>query len=213
MMPGTDGFETCRRIKDEVVTSHIPVLLLTACSQDVERTEGYRCGADGYMTKPFDSQMLLARCEALIRNRRNILESAGKAKPEAPARSQAAAPAVSAVANKDIDDEFYNRFMAVVEAEIGNAEITVEDFADRLGMSRVQMYRKIKALTNYSPTEILRNVRLKRAAVLLKTTEATVSEICYKVGFATPSYFTKCYREYYGESPSDTQARTSKAKD
>lgn len=165
------------------------------------------------MTKPFDSQMLLARCEALIRNRRNILESAGKAKPEAPARSQAAAPAVSAVANKDIDDEFYNRFMAVVEAEIGNAEITVEDFADRLGMSRVQMYRKIKALTNYSPTEILRNVRLKRAAVLLKTTEATVSEICYKVGFATPSYFTKCYREYYGESPSDTQARTSKAKD
>ena len=75
------------------------------------------------------------------------------------------------------------------------------------------MYRKIKALTNYSPTEILRNVRLKRAAVLLKTTEATVSEICYKVGFATPSYFTKCYREYYGESPSDTQARTSKAKD
>ena len=213
MMPGIDGFETCRRIKDEVVTSHIPVLLLTACSQDVERTEGYRCGADGYMSKPFDSQMLVARCEALLKNRRHILESAGLGKPEGPARHPASTPAVSPVGNKDIDDEFYNRFMAVVEAEIGNAEITVEDFADRLGMSRVQMYRKIKAITNYSPTEILRNVRLKRAAVLLKTTGDNVSEICYKVGFATPSYFTKCYREYFGESPSDTQARTSKAKD
>ncbi len=213
MMPGIDGFETCRRIKDEVVTSHIPVLLLTACSQDVERTEGYRCGADGYMSKPFDSQMLVVRCEALMKNRRNILESAGRGKPDGVSRPAAPSTSVSAVSNKDIDDEFYTRFMAVVEAEIGNAEITVEDFADRLGLSRVQMYRKIKALTNYSPTEILRNVRLKRASVLLKTTSDTVSEICYKVGFATPSYFTKCYREYFGESPSDTQARTSKAKD
>lgn len=201
MMPGMNGFETCRRLKNEVVTSHIPVLLLTACSQDSQRTEGYECGADGYMAKPFDSRMLLARCDALIANRRRIYD-AGVSAP------QASVPEKTAPKH-DIDDEFYTRFVAAVEENMSNPDITVEDLADRLGLSRVQMYRKIKALTNYSPTEMLRNLRLRRAATMLKTKQNTVSQVCYAVGFSSPSYFTKCYKDYFGESPSDTQARTS----
>lgn len=199
MMPVMDGFETCRRLKNEVVTSHIPVLLLTACSQDSQRTEGYECGADGYMAKPFDSRMLLARCDALIANRRRIYDAGANIAP-APDKS---AP------KHDIDDEFYSRFVRVVEENISNPDLTVEDMAERLGLSRVQMYRKIKALTNYSPTEMLRILRLKRAATLLKTQQNTISQVCYAVGFSSPSYFTKCYKDYFGESPSDTQARTS----
>lgn len=203
MMPGMDGFETCRRIKSEVVTSHIPVLLLTACSEDAQRIEGYECGADGYMSKPFSSKVLLARCESLIKNRKLLLDSAPSADTAKPA-SRTTAP------KHDIDDEFYLRFVDVVEANMSNSELTVEDIADKLGLSRVQMYRKIKALTNYSPTEMLRNIRLKRASTLLKTTDTSVSEVCYTVGFSSPSYFTKCYKEYFNESPSDTQHRTSK---
>lgn len=206
MMPGIDGFETCRRLKGEVVTSHIPVLLLTACSQDAQRTEGYQCGADGYMSKPFDSKMLLARCESLIKNRK-LLSDASRPAAQTGTEAETTRPAAP---KHDIDDEFYARFIAVVEAQMANSELTAEDMADALGMSRVQMYRKIKALTNYSPTELLRNIRLKRAAHLLKTTGTTISEACYAVGFSSPSYFTKCYKEYFGESPSDTRSRTSK---
>lgn len=203
MMPGMDGFETCRRIKSEVVTSHIPVLLLTACSQDTQRIEGYECGADGYMSKPFDSKVLLARCDSLIKNRRLLLNAA-------PSKETPISMPSAAAPKHDIDDEFYIRFVDALESQMSNSELTVEDLADKLGLSRVQMYRKIKALTNYSPTELMRIIRLKRASTLLKTTDASVSEVCYTVGFSSPSYFTKCYKEYFNESPSDTQNRTSK---
>ena len=204
MMPGMDGYETCRRLKGEEVTSHIPVLLLTACSQQEQRTEGYNCGADGYMSKPFDAAMLKARCQSLLDNRRRIYANIADAKQPQKPQTAAAAP------KGDIDDEFYARFINAVEQNLGNSEISVEDLASMLGLSRVQMYRKIKALTNYSPAELLRNTRLEHAARLLKTTQRTVSEIAYEVGFTAPGYFTKCYREYFNEAPSDTQARTSK---
>ena len=203
MMPGMDGYETCRRLKGEEVTSHIPVLLLTACSQQEQRTEGYNCGADGYMSKPFDSDMLKARCQSLIDNRRRIYATITDAK-------QPQKPQTAASPKGDIDDEFYARFIEAVEKNLSKSEITVEDLAAMLGLSRVQMYRKIKALTNYSPAELLRNTRLEHAARLLKTTQRTISEIAYEVGFTAPGYFTKCYKEYFNESPSDTQARTSK---
>lgn len=202
MMPGIDGYETCRRLKGEQVTSHIPVLLLTACSLEQQRTEAYECGADGYMSKPFDSAMLKARCKSLIDNRKRML---GK-----PAATTKETTALAALPKHDIDDEFYGRFIQVVERNLGNSELSVEDIAAELGLSRVQMYRKIKALTNYSPAEILRNTRLEQAARLLKTTERTVSEIAYECGFTSPGYFAKCYKEYFKESPTETQARTSR---
>ncbi len=208
MMPGIDGLETCRRLKQETITSHIPVLMLTACSMDEQRVEGYRCGADAYISKPFDSAMLLARCEALLINRRRIQEAFA---------SHGATPVVSrpstpAPAEKSgIDDEFYNRFVALVEKEMADSEMSVEALAGSLGLSRVQFYRKIKALTNYSPAELVRIMRLKRADLLLKTTSQTVSEISYAVGFSSPSYFSKCYKDYFGESPTDVQRRTSQS--
>ncbi len=203
MMPGIDGYETCRRLKAEEAT---PVLLLTACSLDEQRTLGYQCGVDAYMSKPFDSEMLSARCDSLIENRKRIYSSMGNtaAEPVAEAASQKSVPV------HDIDNEFYQRFVAIVNDEIGNADLSVEELAQRLGLSRVQMYRKLKALTNYSPAELIRNLRLRRAAQMLKNSEMTVSEISYSVGFTSPSYFAKCYREYFNETPSEVQARTSK---
>lgn len=206
MMPGIDGMETCRRIKQEPVTSHIPVLMLTACSMDEQRVEGYRCGADAYISKPFDSTMLLARVEALLANRRRIFDHVG-----AGLKKGTETTAVPAGA-EGIDDEFYKKFEAMVEQDIADSSMSVEDMAGRLGLSRVQFYRKIKALTNYSPAEMVRILRLRRADRLLKTTDQTVSEISYAVGFSSPSYFSKCYKDYFGESPTDVQRRTSRAR-
>lgn len=206
MMPDIDGMEVCRRLKSEVSTSHIPVLMLTACSLDEQRIEGYECGADAYLSKPFNAQVLLARCEALIINRkriRNALQAEGLALP----RPAAAEPRMRP---DDIDSEFYGRFLKTVGEKMGDSDLSVEDMASEMGLSRVQFYRKIKALTNYSPAELLRILRLKRADTLLRTTELTISEILYRVGFSSPSYFTKCYREYFGETPTEVQKRTAK---
>jgi transcriptional regulator GlxA family with amidase domain len=110
----------------------------------------------------------------------------------------------------EVESEFYRQFLSVVETQLANPELSVVDLAGRMGLSRVQFYRKIKALTNYSPAELLRVLRLKRAATLLKTTERTVAEISYAVGFSSPSYFARCYKDYFGESPTEVQERTSK---
>ncbi len=207
MMPGIDGMETCRRLKGEVTTSHIPILMLTACSLDEQRVEGYDAGADGYLSKPFNSKVLLSRCQSLIENRKRIKQASQDALP-------AIAPQQSAechkVLPKDIDNEFYNRFAEILQERMSEPDLSVEDLASAMGLSRVQFYRKLKSLTNYSPAELLRNARLKRADALLKSTEKTVSEISYEVGFSSPSYFTKCYGSYYGELPTAVQKRTSK---
>lgn len=210
MMPGIDGLETCRHLKNEVTTSHIPVLLLTACALDEQRVAGYECGADAYLSKPFNSRVLTARCDSLILNRRRI-------HPQTTAETDKPAPELTKpdsnlLPQSDIDDEFYRRFVEVVEEELSNSDLTVEDLGARIGLSRVQLYRKIKALTNYSPTELLKIIRLRKAEKMLKSTRLTISEVCYAVGFSSPSYFTKCYREQFNESPSDTQQRTSRMK-
>ena len=209
MMPGIDGMETCRRLKAEVSTSHIPVLMLTACSMDEQRIEGYECGADAYLSKPFNSRVLLARCEALILNRKRIQDALAADSFVLPVTDDRPGEAAKTQSG-DIDSDFYRQFLALVDREIANSDLSVEDLASEMGLSRVQFYRKIKSLTNYSPAELLRIIRLKRADTLLRTTEQTISEILYSVGFSSPSYFTKCYREYFGETPTDVQKRTSK---
>ncbi len=202
MMPGMDGLECCRRIKEEVSTSHIPVLMLTACSLDEQRAQGYDSGADGYVAKPFNTDVLKSRCKSLIDNRRRIKDLwCGNA-----ATMSSAAPA-RPMAGHDIDDEFYNRFIEIVQAKMGNPDLNVESLASHMGLGRSQFYRKIKALTNYTPVELLRNLRLKRSRDLLTTTGKSISEIAYEVGFSTPAYFTRCYREAYGETPSDLRER------
>ncbi|MDE6692982.1 MAG: response regulator, partial [Muribaculaceae bacterium] len=213
MMPGMSGYDVCKSIKKEPLTSHIPVLLLTACTRDEQRIEGYECGADGYMSKPFDSEMLVARCKSLLDNRRRIYDNIGTRTEAIPSKPVTTGNSRTKIVNTvSVEDEFLQRFISIVEREMGNSELSVEGIADELGISRVQMYRKIKALTNYSVAEMIRNIRLKSAANMLKTSGSTVSEVAYAVGFSSPSYFSRCYKDYYGESPVDTQNRTSRIK-
>lgn len=208
MMPEIDGLECCRRLKADITTSHIPVLMLTACAMDEQRARGYEVGADGYISKPFSSAVLLARCHNLIENRkriRTVWKDGKMILPDIPK------PEKGAVADgaPDIDNDFYRNFIDKVTAMMGNADLNVDELASEMGLGRSQLYRKIKSLTNYSPIELLRRIRLEKARRLLDTTEMTISEIAYEVGFATPAYFTKCYRDAYGETPTDTRTARS----
>lgn len=210
MMPVMDGLECCRHIKSEISTSHIPVLMLTACSLDEQRVQGYDSGADGYLAKPFNSAVLKSKCSSLIANRRrikNLYESTGL--PGTVARdTQTAARKNSTGA--DIDNEFYARFLDIFKAEMGNSDLSVDAIASRMGLERSQFYRKIKALTNYAPVELMRRLRLQQGRTLLTTTDRTISEIAYETGFSTPAYFTKCYRDAYGETPTEARNKLTR---
>lgn len=196
MMPGIDGVELSRKLKTELSTSHIPIILLTACSLDEQRITGLESGADAYMAKPFNVKILEARIQNLIENRKRLKEvfSAGFF-------SKGNAPEM----NKDTDKSFINKFRHLLEDNYTESELNVEDLGRSMGLSRSQLYRKTKALTNYSPNELLRIVRLQKAMELINTSELSVSEIAYRVGFTSPSYFAKCFKDYYDKSPTDYQ--------
>lgn len=206
MMPVMDGLECCRKIKEEISTSHIPVLMLTACSMDEQRVQGYDSGADGYVSKPFSADVLKARCRSLIANRKRIKDlwqGTDKVTGDAGASGKAGRP----VPASDIDSRFYDSFVKAFTAEMGNPDLSVEQIASSMGLGHSQFYRKIKALTNYSPVELMRQLRLKHARTLLTTTDMSVSEIAYKVGFSNPAYFTKCYKTAFGETPTELRDR------
>ena len=191
MMPGIDGIECCRRLKSELQTCHIPVILLTACSLDEQRIQGYDGGADSYISKPFSSPLLLARVRNLIDSHRRLKQFFGD-------RQTLAKEDVC-----DMDKDFVERFKGLIEAKMSDSGLNVEDLGKDMGLSRVQLYRKIKSLTNYSPNELLRIARLKKASSLLASSDMTIAEVGYEVGFSSPSYFAKCYKEEFGESPTD----------
>lgn len=190
MMPGIDGLELCRRLKTETATSHIPVILLTARAMEEQRAEGYDCGADAYITKPFSSKVLTARIHNLLETRRRLksLYSGG----EVPEGRQGNA-----------DSRFMAGFNRIVMSKMADSALSVEDVSSELGLSRVQMYRKVKALTGSTPVELIRIMRLKRAERLLKQGGRTVSEVSYEVGFSSPSYFAKCFKDYFNRLPSE----------
>lgn len=195
MMPGIDGLECCHRLKNEVNTSHIPVLMLTACSLDEQRVSGLNCGADAYMAKPFNSRVLIAQVRSLIENRKRIKSVFGD---------------VVSLAEENVsrtDKDFVSEFKKAIADRLDDSELSVETLGTLFGMSRVQLYRKIKTLTNYTPVEIIRITRLKAAQQLLASRDLTVAEVSYQVGFSSPSYFAKCYKEYFGEMPNDTRGR------
>ena len=191
MMPGMDGIECCRRLKGELQTCHIPIILLTACSLDEQRIEGFDNGADSYISKPFNSQVLTARVRNLIDGHKRLKQFFGDNN------------ALEKEPICDMDKIFVEKFKKLIEEGISNSELNVEDLGKEMGLSRVQLYRKIKALTNYAPNEVLRIARLKKASTLISSSDMTIAEICYEVGFTSPSYFSKCYKEYFGESPTE----------
>ena len=195
MMPVMDGMECCRRLKSELQTSHIPVLMLTAYAMDEYELQGYENGADAYMAKPFNARILLARVRNLLDNRRRLQKSL--ASHQVPGQDGKGGEMGG------MDKNFMEKLYSQIEEHLADADYNVEAMGAQVGLSRVQLYRKTKALTGYSPNELLRMARLKRAAKLLASTDKTVAEVGYAVGFASPSYFAKCYKECYGENPTD----------
>ena len=189
MMPEMDGIEFCRRLKSELRISHIPVMLLTAYAAEDKKIEGYSCGADSYISKPFSSELLLSRLHNLLENRSRL-------------RGLYSDSCSSASAQVDeLDRGFINNLYGVVVEKLADSSLTVEYLAERLCLSRVQLYRKTKTLTGYSPNEYVRIIRLKTASDILSKEDRTVAEVAYAVGFTSPSYFAKCYRDYFGDSP------------
>lgn len=163
MMPGIDGLETCRRLKSEITTSHIPVLMLTACAMDEQRVAGYNCGADAYLAKPFSSAVLLARIDSLIENRKRLYAT-NKTEMSVSVRNSTT-PSDSLTHGtdfKDIDSKFFSRFVEIVNRKLSNPDLNIDEIGQEMGVSRVQLYRKLKSLTNYSPTDLLRIIRLKK---------------------------------------------------
>ena len=199
MMPVMDGLEFTRRLKADTATSHIPVILLTARSLSEQREEGYGTGADSYLTKPFTGSLLLARIDNLIHSR-TLLRSlfSGNSKEEEKEEEMLGAQ----------DQTFVTRLREVIRDNMGDSDFSVERIGEEIGLSRVQLYRKVKALTGQTPVELLRKARLERGRRLIEKTEKSVSEIAYEVGFTSPSYFNKCFKDEFGISPGVMREKT-----
>ena len=199
MMPVMDGLEFTRQLKQNMATSHIPVILLTARSLSEQREEGYGTGADSYLTKPFSGSVLLARVDNLLRNRTMLRSLFSGDKKEEAAEEQLGSR----------DQTFINRLRDSIRQNMGDSDFTVERLGEELGLSRVQLYRKVKALTGQTPVDLLKKARLERARLLVEKTDKSISEIAYEVGFTAPSYFNKCFKDEFGVSPGGLRERGS----
>ena len=192
MMPELDGIELCNRLKYNELTSHIPIILLTAKVGEAHEIQGLKTGADAYITKPFSSEKLKLRVQKLIENRKQLQKHYSKDLNIDPD-----------VAITSTEAEFLKRLKSVLDEELTNPEFTSEAFAKAMHMGRTQLHRKLKALFDSSTSAFIRAQRLKLAAQLLKASDASVSEIAYQVGFNTPSYFIKCFKQIYQCIPSE----------
>lgn len=193
MMPGKDGFELCQLLKENVSTSHIPVILLTACSLDEQKAIGFESGADAYIPKPFNAELLKIRVRKLIENRQKIKESFGLSLVSDNKKSSLG----------EVEQEFVDRFRQYVKLHLSNSDLNQEEIASQMGLSKSQLYRKIKSLTDYSPNELVRVIRLKSARQMLAQQDKSISEVAYDAGFSSLSYFTKCFKEFYKENPTE----------
>ncbi|MDE5790083.1 MAG: substrate-binding domain-containing protein [Muribaculaceae bacterium] len=207
MMPGMDGMECCRRLKEELSTSHIPVLMLTACALDEQRVKGYESGADGYMSKPFTAELLLTRCRNLIANRRRLLDSLApvrqknEGEKKTPVAGEKDLPRKNVLS--EIDNDFYAKVCDLISQRLSDPALSVEEIAGATGLGQSQFTRKVKAVTNYTPVELIRKFRVEKARKLLLSTDKTVGEIAFAVGFSSQAYFTRCFRDAYGKTPSE----------
>lgn len=196
MMPQIDGLELCRRLREDERTSHVPVVLLTARAGDEDRLLSFGLGADEYLTKPFRPEELRVRLHNLVRQRALLRQRFGRAVTLQPRD----------ISITSADEAFLHRALAVVEEHMADTGFSVEQFADAMALSRVQLHRKLKALTDQSTSEFVRTVRLRRAAALLLAQVGNVAEVAEQVGFGNLSYFSKCFRELYQQTPSEYAA-------
>jgi signal transduction histidine kinase/ligand-binding sensor domain-containing protein/DNA-binding response OmpR family regulator len=196
MMPGIDGFEVTRRLKEDFLTSHIPIILLTAHSSEEHQLEGIQAGADAYIIKPFSTKYLLARIVKLIEQREKLHRKFAQ---------EPGTTSVNLTHFTNRDKEFLDKMHTLIEQNLGNAKFSVDTFAQTIGMGRTNFYKKVKGITGHSPNEYVRIVRMKKAAELLATTNLNVSEVSYKVGINDPFYFSKCFKAQFGKTPSAFQ--------
>ena len=195
MMPVMDGLEFTEQLKTNTATSHIPVIMLTAKNLEEHRAEGYEHGADSYITKPFHSKVLLARIENLLKQRKllkHLFQGAKEAEQE-----------IAESHLEDRDKQFLKQLHSIIQKNLSDSEFGVEDIGKQIGLSRVQLYRKVKAMTGSSVVDLLRKARLAKAKRLLESRSMSVSEVAYDVGFSAPSYFTKCFKDEYGMLPGE----------
>lgn len=197
MMPVEDGLTLTKNIKEHELTAHIPVILLTAKSDVSDKLDGMEVGADSYITKPFNSQLVKASAENLIENRRKLQQRF----------SQEVILTPKEIAISSADEQFLVRLEKVLDENITNSAFSVEDFSKAMNVSRMQLHRKIKALTGQSASEFLRSQRLKMAAKLLRDKNISISEVGYSVGFSDPSYFTRCFKQEFGCAPSEYSSK------
>lgn len=196
MMPVMDGLEFTQQLKTNTATSHIPVIMLTAKNLEEHRAEGYEQGADSYITKPFHSKVLLARVENLLHQRAHLRQLFAQGAAEGKETEE-----VSRL--DDRDKAFVKQLHDIILSHMGNSDFGVEDIGAEIGLSRVQLYRKVKAITGSSVVDLLRKARLAKARRLLEANSMNISEVAYEVGFSSPSYFTKCFKDEYGMLPGD----------
>ena len=195
-MPKMDGNELTRRIKNDEKTSHIPIILLTAKSEQQSRLEGLETGADDYLTKPFDTKELQIRINNLISIRRKLQEKYSRT-DFVPVNKSGEKKLSS------LEEQFMNKVLEVIENHLSDEEFSIEQFSSEVGMSRVQLHRKLKALSGKSASIYLRSVRLNKAKKMIEEQKGNISEIAYSVGFSSPQYFTRCFKEEFGIPPSD----------
>ena len=195
MLPGVDGFEICKKIRE---TKNTPILMVSAKKDDIDKIRGLGLGADDYVTKPFNVEILILRMRKLI-----DLSKKRKAK-------SLIDPEPSEIAITSLDEKLVENAIKYVEANIGRCDLSVEELSRGLGMSRVHLYKKLLQITGKTPIEFIRVIRLRRAAQMLRESQQNVSEIAYQLGFNNPKYFSKYFKDEFGVLPSVYQEREGK---
>ena len=198
-MLAVDGIELIDKVRHDFTMSHIPIIMLTARHSPDDRVKAMEYGADGYITKPFSIELLLARIDNLLTQRRKLFE---KFSSQA-ARNKAVELVVEDVVVTDRDEEFMKEVMSWLADHIENSDLTIDQLASHLGLGRTTMYNKLKSLTGKSPVELIKEYRITKSRMLLGTGQFSVSEVAYKVGFSDPGYFSRCFREQYHMSPAE----------
>ena len=193
MMPGISGMEVIRRLRENFNTSHIPIVALTALDSTTSKIEGLTAGVDAYLTKPFSTRLMLATLINLMNQRNRLRERFS---------SENAIHTVPLITTRQ-DREFIDRLDAIIDKEMSNSDFSADDFASQMNLGRTIFFRKVKGVTGYTPKEYLRIRRLKRAAILLQSTDMSVSAVAFEVGINDPLYFSRCFKQQFGAAPSD----------
>ncbi len=204
IMPEMDGIELCNKLKEDITTNHIPVIILTAKSSDEDMLEGLKHGADSYLTKPFNIDLLKVNIDNLLKSRSKLREKYSSELMIKPRN----------VVIENRDGELLSKLISIIEENMHETEFGVKTLADGAGLSRMQLYRKLKALVNKTPHEMINAFRMERAAQILVQKQMTVSEVAYEVGFNTPKYFSRCFKEQFGVLPTEyVKEQSKKAKE